>query len=79
MSRADTTVYLVAAATYDPIEWATTGDSGGVTLRFPAYEKLPVSSQSMDQLNLQALHPDAKVARGAAGYLAAEMRLYPHG
>jgi outer membrane lipoprotein-sorting protein len=72
-------VYLVDAATYDPISWTTTGESGGVTLRFPVYEELPVDTASMDLLSLQAQHPDAPVVRGAAGYLAAEKRLYPHG
>jgi hypothetical protein len=72
-------VYLVDASTYDPIEWTTTGNGGGVTLRFPIYEELPVSSASMDVLSLQAQHPDAKVVRGAAGYMAADKRLYPHG
>jgi hypothetical protein len=72
-------VYLVDAATYDPIEWRTIGDVGSVTLRFPVYEELPVSSASMDVLSLQAQHPDAQVVRGAAGYMAADKRLYPHG
>lgn len=72
-------VYLVDAATYDPIEWTTMGNGGGVTLRFPVYEELPVSSESMDLLNLEAQHAGAKVDRGAAGYMAAEKRLYPHG
>lgn len=72
-------VYLVDAATFDPIEWTTTGDSGGVTLRFPVYEKLPVSSESMDLLSLEAQHPGAKIERGATGYVAAEKRLYPRG
>jgi outer membrane lipoprotein-sorting protein len=72
-------VYLADVSTYDPIRWTTTGDSGGVTLRFPVYEELPVSSESMDLLSLQAQHPSAQVVRGASGYLAAEKRLYPHG
>jgi outer membrane lipoprotein-sorting protein len=72
-------VYLVDASTYDPIEWTTTGDGGGVTLRFPVYEKLPADSTSLDLLSLRAQHPDAQVVRGAAGYTAAEKRLYPHG
>jgi hypothetical protein len=72
-------VYLVGAATYDPIEWTTTGNGGGVTLRFPVYEELPVDTASMNLLSLEAQHPDAKVVRGAAGYTAAEKRLYPHG
>jgi hypothetical protein len=71
-------VYLVDATTYDPIEWTTTGNGGGVTLRFPVYKELPVSSESMDLLSLEAQHPDAKVVRGAVGYTAAEKRLYPH-
>ena len=72
-------VYLVDASTYDPIEWTTTGNGGGVTLRFPVYEELPVSSRSMDLLSLEAQHPDAQVVRGATAYMAAEKRLYPHG
>jgi outer membrane lipoprotein-sorting protein len=72
-------VYLVDATTYDPIEWTTTGNGGGVTLRFPVYEELPVDAASRDLLSLGAQHPDAQVVRGAAGYTAAEKRLYPHG
>jgi hypothetical protein len=73
-------VYLVDASTYDPIEWTTTGNGGGgVTLRFPVYEELPVSSESTALLSLEAQHPDAQVVRGAAAYTAAEKRLYPHG
>ena len=72
-------VYFVDAATYDPIEWTTTGNGGGVTLRFPVYEKLPADSESLDLLNLETQHPGAQVVRGAAGYTAAEKRLFPHG
>jgi outer membrane lipoprotein-sorting protein len=72
-------VYFVDATTYDPIEWTTTGNGGGVTLRFPVYEELPVNTESMDLLSLEAQHSDAQVVRGAAGYTAAEKRLYPHG
>ena len=72
-------VYLVDASTYDPIEWTTAGNGGGVTLRFPVYEELPVDTESMKLLDLEAQHPDAKVVRGATGYMAAEKRLYPHG
>jgi hypothetical protein len=72
-------VYLVDASTYDPIEWTTTGNGGGVTLRFPVYEELPVDTESMKLLDLEAQHPDAQVVRGATGYMVAEKRLYPHG
>lgn len=72
-------VYIVDASTYDPIEWTTTGTSGGVTLRFPVYEKLPVDDGSPALLSLQAQHPGAKVVRGVHAYLAAESELYPHG
>jgi hypothetical protein len=72
-------IYIVDAATYDPIESTTTGNDGGVTLRFPVYEELPVDNASKDLLSLEAQHPDAQVVRGAAGYMAAEKRLYPHG
>jgi hypothetical protein len=72
-------VYVVDAASYDPIEWTTTGDGGGVTLRFPVYEQLPVDAESLKLLDLQDQHPDAQVVRGADSYIAAEARLYPHG
>jgi len=72
-------VYVVDAATYDPIEWSTTGNGGGVTLRFPVYEELPVDPESMALLDLEAQHPGAQIVRGAAAYSAAESRLYPHG
>jgi outer membrane lipoprotein-sorting protein len=71
--------YIVDASTYDPIEWATRGTSGGVTLRFPVYEKLPVDDQSLALLDLRAQHPGAQVVRDAHAYIAAESRLYPHG
>ena len=72
-------VYVVDATTYDPIEWTTTGDGGGVTLRFPVYEQLPADAQSLELLDLQHQHPDAQVVPGAKAYIAAESRLYPHG
>ena len=72
-------VYVVDASTYDPIEWTTTGTSGGVTLDFPVYEELPADSESMQLLSLQAQHPSAQVVRDAKAYIAAEQRLYPHG
>ena len=78
-SLAGTKVYVVDAATYDPIEWTTTGNGGSVTLRFPVYEQLPVDTQSLKLLDLEAQHPDAQVVRGADAYSKAEARLYPHG
>lgn len=72
-------VYIVDAATYDPIEWTTAGTSGGVTIRFPVYETLPVDGQTTQLLNLQAQHPGAKVVRDVHAYMAAETRLYPRG
>jgi hypothetical protein len=72
-------VYAVDPASYDPIEWTTTGDGGGVTLRFPVYEELPVDSRSLQLLDLETQHPGAQVVRGASGYIAAEARLFPHG
>ena len=72
-------VYIVDAASYDPIEWMTTGNGGGVTLLFGAYEELPVDTESMRLLSLQDQHPNAQVVRGATAYIAAESRLYPHG
>jgi len=72
-------VYVVDASTYDPIEWTTTGNGGGVTLHFPVYEELPVDAQSMQLLDLQTQHPSAQVVRDPQAYIAAEDRLYPHG
>jgi outer membrane lipoprotein-sorting protein len=72
-------VYIVDASTYDPIEWTSTGTSGGVTLHFPVYEKLPVDDASKALLSLEAQHPGARVVRDVHAYLAAESRLYPHG
>jgi hypothetical protein len=72
-------VYLVNATTYAPIEWTSAGNGGGVTLRFPVYEELPVDSESMELLDLEAQHPGARVVRDPAAYLAAEARLFPHG
>jgi hypothetical protein len=71
--------YIVDASTYDPIEWTTTGTTGGVTYRFPVYEELPVNAQSMQLLDLQLQHPSAHVVRDVNAYMAAESRLYPHG
>jgi outer membrane lipoprotein-sorting protein len=71
--------YIVDASTYDPIEWTTTGTTGGVTLRFSAFEELPVDDQSMQLLDLQAQHPSATVVHDVKAYMAAEQRLYPHG
>jgi hypothetical protein len=78
-SLAGTKVYVVDAATYDPIEWTTTGNGGSVTLRFPVYKQLPVDTESLKLLDLEAQHPDAQVVRGADAYSKAEARLYPHG
>jgi hypothetical protein len=72
-------VYVVDATTYDPIEWTTTGNGGGVTLRFPVYEQLPADADSLKLLDLEDQHPGAQVVRGAKAYIAAEGRLYPHG
>jgi hypothetical protein len=67
--------YMVDAATYDPIEWTTTGSDGGsdpaVTLRFPAYEQLPATQDNLKATSLTAAHPDAKVDTDPAPPLAA--------
>ena len=72
-------IYLVDATTYAPFEWTSAGNGGGVTLRFPVYEELPVDPESMQLLDLEAQHPGARVVRGPAAYQAAEARLFPHG
>jgi hypothetical protein len=72
-------VYFVEPVTYAPIEWVSTGNGGGVTLRFPVYEELPVNADSMMLLDLEAQHPGARVVRDPAAYQDAEARLFPHG
>ena len=74
-----TQVYVVDTMTYAPIEWTSRGDGGSVTLRFPVYEELPVDRESMELLDLEAQHPEARVVRDPAAYQAAEARLFPHG
>jgi hypothetical protein len=78
-SRDARQVYLVDATTYAPIEWTSTGNGGGVTLRFPVYEELPVDTESMELLDLEAQHPGARVVHDPDAYRAAEARLFPHG
>jgi hypothetical protein len=72
-------IYLVDAATYAPIQWTTSGQGGGVTLRFPIYDELAVDTESLKLLDLEAQHPEARVVRDTAAYRAAEERLFPHG
>jgi outer membrane lipoprotein-sorting protein len=72
-------VYVVDASTYAPLEWTTTGNGGGVTLRFSVYEELPVDAESKALLDLETQHPGAHVVRDVSAYMAAEKRLYPHG
>jgi hypothetical protein len=74
-----TRVYLVDASTYAPIEWTSTGNGGGVTLRFPVYEELPVNAESLELLDLEAQYPGARVERDPDAYRAAEARLFPKG
>jgi len=71
--------YLVDAQTYDPIEWITKGDGGGVTLRFAAYELLQPTAANQALLSLTAQHPGATVDTSAQDYTTATSRLYPHG
>lgn len=72
-------VYLVDATTYAPIEWMSAGNGGGVTLRFPVYEELPVDTKSMELLDLEAQYPGAQVDREPDAYRAADARLFPLG
>jgi outer membrane lipoprotein-sorting protein len=71
--------YYVDPSTYDPIQWTTKGTDGGVTYRFSVFEELPVDGGSMQLLDLQDQHSNARVVRGASPYIAAESRLYPRG
>jgi hypothetical protein len=71
--------YLVDAQTYDPVEWRTTGDGSTSSLRFVAYEKLPLTPSTKDLLDLQAQHPGAKVDTDPAHYQDAMGKLFPKG
>ena len=71
--------YLVDAQTYDPVEWRTRGTSETSTLRFVAYEKLPLTPESKDLLDLKAQHPGAKVDTDPAHYQQALGDLFPKG
>ena len=72
-------VYLADAETYAPIEWTSRGNGGSVTLRFPIYEELAVSADSMAVFDLEAQHPGARVVRDVGAYQDAEARLFPKG
>jgi hypothetical protein len=71
--------YLVDAQTYDPIEWITRGTSETATLRFVAYEKLPLTPQNEDLVDIKAQHPGAIVDSDPAHYQQAMSRLFPNG
>jgi hypothetical protein len=60
--------YRVDAATYAPVEWTTAGNGGGVMLRFPVDEELPVDAESIVLLDLEAQHLGAHVVRDPAEY-----------
>jgi hypothetical protein len=70
--------YLVDATTYNPVEWQTTGDGGGTTLSFVAYENVPTSEGS-DLLSLTAQHPGVRVDRDPAHFAEVSGRLFPNG
>jgi hypothetical protein len=71
--------YLVDAQTYDPVEWRTMGDGVTNTLRFVTYEKLPLTPDTKDLLDLRAQHPGAKVDTDPAHYQDAMGKLFPKG
>ena len=71
--------YLVDPQTYDPIEWITRGTSGGVVLRFPAYELLQPTADNLKLLSLTAQHPGARLDTNPADYNSATSRLFPKG
>lgn len=71
--------YFVDATTYDPIEFRTTGDGGGTSLRFVAYEQLPATPENLDLTSLTKAHPEAKVDDDPAHWKDAQARLFPNG
>jgi hypothetical protein len=79
VSRDGGTTYFFDPDTYAPIELRTTGDGGGVTLTFLAYEELPRTAANLALVSLADQHPTAEVNRDPAAYRAAELRLYPNG
>jgi hypothetical protein len=71
---------VLAPGSVHPLARArTTGRGGGVTPRFPVYEKLPVTGDLTALLDLRAPHPGARVVRNVNAYIAAASRLFPHG
>jgi len=72
------TTYFVDPASYRPVELRTRGTDGGTALRFRTFETLdPGANGSV--LSLTAQHPNARIDRDPAHYLAADERLFPHG
>jgi hypothetical protein len=72
-------VYLVDAHTYDPIQFRATSERGTQTIRFLAYETLPLNARTRALLSLRAQHPKADINRDPKAFKAAALRLYPHG
>jgi hypothetical protein len=78
-SQDGTTSYYVDPTSYAPVELDTTGDGGGVNLRFTTWEELPASDANDALLSLTARHPSATVDHSQADYMAAERRIFPNG
>jgi hypothetical protein len=57
----------------------TRGDGGGVVLRFPAYELLQPTADSLKLLSLTAQRPGAKLDTNPQDYESATSRLFPKG
>jgi hypothetical protein len=71
--------FIVDARTYTPIEFRTRGTGGGTVLRFPTYERIPLTEDSEQLLSISAQHGGAPVVRDDAAYQAAQARLFPNG
>lgn len=73
------TTYYIDPATYAPVELNTSGDGGGVSLRFTAYEQLPDTAANQRLLSLVSQHPRATIDTTPRDYQAAQQRLFPNG
>jgi hypothetical protein len=71
--------YVVDAKDYTPISLHTRGTTGGTTLRFVAYESLPLNAETEKLLSIAAQHPGAPVVRDAAAFQALQQKLFANG
>jgi hypothetical protein len=77
VSDDETVTLLVAAHTYEPIEWRLSQDSQDAVTSFPTYERLPATDTNAALLSLTKQHPLATSDENPAHYQATLERLNP--